>query len=172
MTEQILTQELVKELLHYNPDTGVVTRRVAIGRKKSGSVFGCLSKTHAGKSYLRQRLYGKKYRVHRIIWLYMTGVWPIEIDHDDGNGLNNRWDNIRNVTQTENSKNHRLQKNNTSNHVGVSWLENRKKWEAYVYNGRKIGLGQFTDWFEAVCARKSAENKYGFHPNHGTIRPL
>jgi len=165
------TQEQVRELLHYNPNTGIVIRKVkTCNRVKIGDVFGSESK-HDEKTYLKATLHGKLFYVHRLIWLYMTGEWPAEVDHEDGDGLNNKWNNLRDAgSRTENNKNHRLQENNTSSCTGVHLYKRTGKWTASI--NKNMHLGTHNDFFEAVCARKSAENKHGFHTNHGSIRPL
>jgi len=99
----------------------------------------------------------------------MKGEMPVLIDHEDGDALNNRWKNLREVfSQTESRKNSSMPKSNTSGHVGVYWYRNIKKWSAEIqFNNKKIHLGLFKDFDSAVSARKMAEKKYGFHPNHG-----
>jgi len=169
MSKQTLTQERVKELLHYDPDTGVVTRRFATNRNVIGSVFGGKIKIQ-GKTYLQGNLDGRFYYVHRLIWFYMVGKFPAHTDHEDGNGENNRWDNLRDAkTSAENNKNRRLRTDNKSGHAGVSWHKPSSKWVSKI---SRESLGYFDDWFEAVCARKSAEIKHGYHANNGTVRPL
>lgn len=131
-----------------------------VGYKHSGA----RSKT----TYLRARLGLKQVMVHRIIWEMHYGPTPggFVIDHVDGNGLNNSLDNLRLVSRIENARNYPRQSNNTSGVVGVS--KDGNKWRAAIGGGKKReDLGAFEDLFEAVCARKSAENNLGYHPNHG-----
>lgn len=121
--------------------------------------------------YIAISIDSKKYLAHRLAWLYMTGEWPEnQTDHIDHVRDNNKWDNLRKATNQENLKNQSIRKNNESGITGVCWHKTANKWMAYINlsEGSKY-LGIFTDWFEAACARKSADNKYGFHENHGRI---
>jgi len=183
----MITQEELKKLLSYNPETGVFT-----WRERDRKLFQCdrswktwnsrYSEKEAGgemnnssgKKYLSISIFKKPYLSHRLAWLYMSGSFPDnEIDHINGDGRDNRFKNLRDVTRSENLKNARLHSNNSSGVVGVCWNKNAKKWMSHImvdYNS--IHLGYFGDWFEAICTRKSAEVKYGFHPNHGSNRPL
>jgi len=165
----MLTQAMVKELFSYNPDTGVViekTRRRGCW-KNIGDETG-YAHVDGNTMYLRVRVNGKQYSLHRLIWLYMTGRLPNITDHIDGNGLNNKWENLRSTDHSGNGKNRMKNSNNTTGICGVTWHKKCKKYQAQaVVNKKTIYLGLFIDFFEACCARKSAELKYNFHPNHG-----
>jgi len=97
----------------------------------------------------------------------MTGVWPKnQIDHDDHVRNNNRWANLKETTHQENAKNKSLYMRNKSGVSGVRLYKDR--WVTQItVNKKQAHLGSFTDFFEACCARKSAEHKYSFHINHG-----
>lgn len=99
----------------------------------------------------------------------MTGSWPKEqIDHINHVRSDNRWINLREATNQENCKNRSISIRNKSGVVGVRWTKGKTKWAAYIHvNSKDKYLGFFFDKFEAICARKSAENKHGFHANHG-----
>ena len=93
--------------------------------------------------------------------------------HEDSNGLINKWTNLRLASHTENQRNKRLFGNNTSGCTGVYWHKSNNRWQPSIsVNGKSIYLGRFIDRFDAICARKSAERKYGYHVNHGVSRPL
>lgn len=169
-----LSQARLKELLHYDPDTGVFTWKVKSAYNiEIGNVTGCVT-ILSGKKYIVIRVIGKLYLAHRLAWLYMTGSFPIdEIDHADGNGINNIFKNLSSVTHLKNHKNIRLHVRNTSGINGVSWHSENKRWRARIkVNYKNISLGCFTDIKDAIKARKNADIKYGFHPNHGADRPL
>ncbi len=107
---------------------------------------------------------------HRVLWEKANGPIPtgLEIDHINGDREDNRLDNLRLVTRQENTKNVRLRDSNTCGVTGVGWFTRRSKWRSRIESdGKAIHLGYFDDWFDAVCARMSANNRYGFHPNHG-----
>ena len=83
------------------------------------------------------------------------------VDHINGNGLDNRRENLRIVTQQQNAFNRAIQTNNTSGHKGVSLVKRNNKWLARIgFNGKRIVLGTFDSYEEAVEARKIAEIKY------------
>lgn len=170
----MITQERLKELLHYNPETGAFTCLVSRGSVKAGSIPGGSFKVIGGKSYRALCIDDTRYLEHRLAWLYMHGHFPVyEIDHINGDGIDNRLCNLRSVTRLENRKNRRLQSNNTSGTNGVLWNKAARKWLAKITVDSKIThLGSFEDINDAIEARKEAEIKYGFHINHGESRPL
>ena len=171
----MITQDRLKELLHYCPETGVFTWLVSGTGRRSGLEAGRVNRnTITGKSYRYLKIHSHLYLEHRLAFLYMTGEFPEEqVDHIDGNGCNNVWTNIRAVTGFENQKNARISSNNTSGAVGVSWHKARKTWVSYITSeGKTKHLGLFHNKEDAIAARKAAEVFYGFHENHGTERPL
>ena len=109
----MFTQQELKRQLHYNPETGVFTWLVSNNNRiRVGDKAGAVS---SGKSYCRIKINGKSYGAHRLAFFYMHGEFPLkDVDHVDGNGLNNKWLNLRQVTHQENQKNQRLRKDNTS----------------------------------------------------------
>ena len=165
--EAKLTQEQLKELLHYNPASGAFTwLKTMSNRAAAGNRAGGVSKT-AGYHVIK--IDGFAYRSHRLAFLYMTASWPShQLDHINGIKTDNRWCNLRGVTAQDNQKNKRLGRNNTSGFVGVVWCKVKGKWYAQVRTGGKVVyLGYFTDKEDAIVARKAANIKYGYHENHG-----
>ena len=161
----MLTQTKLKEILYYDPETGLFTWLILAGKRvKIGDIAGSLC-----QGYLSIMIYGKSYKAHRLAFLYMTGSWPKEqIDHINHVRDDNRWINLREATNQENCKNQSRSKNNTSGVCGVIWHKQHKKWMAYIMtDSKQKHLGLFVDKLEAICARKSAEIKYVFHENHG-----
>jgi len=118
-------------------------------------------------SYLSICVSGGQYLAHRLVWFYVYGCWPSgEIDHIDGDGKNNKIENLRDVDSQSNAKNRPVQNNNKIGIIGVR--ERSGSWNARITNNGVLEeLGTFKDFFSACCARKSAEHKYGFHKNHG-----
>jgi hypothetical protein len=147
---------------------------VAIGRKiKAGAEAGTVGTDRVGKKYRRVRVNGKAYFAHRLIWLYVRGYFPEQIDHINGNGLDNRLINLRGSDSTGNSRNRRKYASNTSGHTGVYRCKPHSKWQVKIkINGVQKHLGYFHDINEAIKARKQAEIEHGFHVNHGQERPL
>lgn len=166
MAKQILTQARLKEFLSYNPATGEFTHiyspsnRVTIGGKAGWN---------SGDGYLRVRIDGAPHYLHRLAWLYITGEWPLhEVDHINGDPSDNRMDNLRVVTHSNNLRNAKRPRDNTSGIIGVSWDKRLNKWIAKIKTGgEQMHLGVYGNIFDAACARRSAESSHGYHPNHG-----
>ena len=113
---------------------------------------------------------GKHEYTHHAVWREANGPIPegMMIDHINGDTHDNRLENLRVVTRQENMMNVKLRTDNTSGVVGVSYDKSRDKWMVYASkHSQRTHLGRYDDWFEAVCARMSANNRYGFHENHG-----
>jgi hypothetical protein len=161
MTTQILTQNRLKELLDYNPDTGVVIRKVKLKNQPAGKIVGCVGR----QGYLQTSIDGKLYKVHRLVWLYMYGEWPKNnIDHIDHNPANNKISNLRDVSCLENNRNKRRNTNSSSGLLGVGWHKRDECWVAHIeVSGIRHNLGYYKDKETALNARKQAEQIY--HPN-------
>lgn len=161
----MLTQEYVKILFKYDSETGDLFRkeRPRPHFKKDNS-WKRWNNRFANKSALSIDKDGyriilidyRPYRVHRIAFLWMNGRWPKEdVDHKDGNRLNNKWENLREATRSQNNYNSKIHKNNTSGFKGVGrQLDNSEKWFARInYNKRIVHLGTYNDYHFAVLAR-------------------
>lgn len=164
----MITESNLKEYMTYNPDTGLLVWKKSSGGITVGSEVGSVQKI----KHLRYRtsyFNGKACLVHRIIHFYVLGEMPNgEIDHIDGNGLNNKWSNLRVVNHKDNLRNQKLSNINKSGHAGVCWIENRQRWHAQIAEGgRRIFLGRFKDKNDAISARETAEREFGYHENHG-----
>ena len=145
-------------------DGGVLKNRTARGRRaKVGQIAG----TSNGDGYLRVRVNGYQFRVHRIIWLMTYGCWPKgQIDHINGMRDDNRPENMRDVDSQGNQRNQHIRVDNTSGITGVS-LENGR-WTARIkIDGQRYRLGRYRTRDEALAARHAAQVVAGFHPNHG-----
>ena len=120
--------------------------------------------------HLQGSILGRKYLAHRVIWAFHTGLWPeLTIDHINGVRDDNRIENLRLVSLTENCRNRRLQANNTSGLNGIRFRDN--KWQARITVGQKnIHLGVFSSRDEAITARKAAARAYGFSSTHGEAK--
>lgn len=159
----MLTQKRLLEIVHYDPETGVLTWREP-GRKR---IVGERVGSSKGAGWYRQvTLNGYNYLEHRLIWFYVKGRWPKEVDHKNRNKADNRWVNLHEVTHKQNGENNQVRKNNTSGVPGVSF-DKRGWWASYIKSNRKkIHFGCFKDFTEAVAARKQGEadhftNAYG-----------
>lgn len=139
-------------------------KRKKLFGKVAGSVF---CNRDGGTKYRRLKIEGKSCFAHRIVWVMSFGQIEsgLEIDHKDGNGLNNKISNLRLVRHQ--GKNCPKQKNNTSGFNGVHKTK-RGMFAAKIWNNNKqIWLGHFETIEEAITARKCAEVLYGYHKNHG-----
>jgi hypothetical protein len=124
--------------------------------------------TSSCSGYYRGNLLNKVYAAHRVIWAMAHNEWPEVIDHVNGNKLDNRLSNLRNVSQTINCKNTRHHKHNTSGVMGVSWSNTRNKWVARVgANTAGVHIGYFDDKESAIRAVEAERLKRGYHENHG-----
>jgi len=162
-----LTQNRLKEVLHYDAGTGIFTRLVSAGNGKVGTVAGTLTPY----GYIIIMVDGRLCFAHRLAFLYMTGSFPADqCDHINHIKDDNRWKNLREADQTMNLRNQSMRSDNTSGCVGVHWDKASSKWEAQIQiNGESKYLGQFIEKSDAIEARKAADTKYGFHPNHGLM---
>ncbi len=156
-----LMQEELKKVLKYDPKSGVFVRIKKASNKGNKRL---------DKGYLRLRVAGRLYYAHRLAWLYVYGVFPVQqIDHKNHNRADNRILNLRDVTNEENSKNQKMSKLNKSGVTGVYF--DRKRWRAQIkLEGKTTSLGSFVQFHEAVNARKNAEVLYGYHENHGSAK--
>lgn len=151
----MLTQERLKELLDYNPETGVFVWRVSKGTRKAGRVAGAVNIT----GYVDIAIDGKKHRAHRLAWLYTYGCWPNkDIDHINRIRTDNRIENLRDTDKNE--WNRDKQVNNTSGYTGVSWHKWTKKWIAKIkVYGKNTHLGLFDTPEAANAAYMAAKEK-------------
>lgn len=153
-----LTADRLRELLDYDPETGLFTRKIV--RTSRGT--GWPDKM----GYLYIMVDAKTHSVHRLAWLYMTGEWPMhEIDHIDGDKANNRFANLRDIPRSANMQNEvRARITSTSGYAGVSFRKDRGKWIATIRTGprgkiKSRRLGSFDSAEEAHLAYLEAKRK-------------
>lgn len=133
------TQELLLSLFVYDADTGKLFWRENKGKARRGVEAGS-----EGKGYRRVRVNGSEYFIHRLVWMYVYGTWPQhDIDHINGNTLDNRIGNLRDVPHCWNMQNMaRPQKNSTTGYRGVAVVHG--KFRAHItVNGRTHVIGRF-----------------------------
>lgn len=160
-----LTQADVRELLDYDPETGVFRWRVKQGRKAAGAIAG--SPDHG---YVRIGIKGHHYYAHQLAWLWMMGRWATEIDHKNRNPADNRWRNLRAVSHRANGRNQVLRNTNSSGATGV-FRHKSGVFHPYIHlDGHKYHLGTFQTFEEARAARHAAQDQHGFSVSHGTLR--
>ena len=129
-------------LLNYDKITGIFTwkKLLAKNHMKVGDKAGTFK-----NGYIRIILKGVKYYAHRLAWFYVNGVWPSkDIDHKNRNGLDNRWDNLREATHNQNMHNKKIHKNNVTGYKGVSYVKKGNRYKASIkVNFKTVYLGCF-----------------------------
>jgi hypothetical protein len=156
----------IKSILDYSPDSGIFTWKVSnSNRVKVGDVAGCLwvNTKNPEHKYYKIKINGKRYMLHRLAYYYITGIDPAEneVDHINGNSLDNRFENLRIATHADNGKNQKKPKDNTSGFKGVVWNKQKKKWQASIkVNNKRIYLGCYNTSEEASAAYQSAAENY------------
>jgi len=184
MSKPKVTQEYIRSLLDYDPETGDFTwkerpRDMFLGTSPENvnRVWRRWNNRYSGKTagsvgrhgYWFLAINNVKQRAHRLAFLYYHGVTPKYIDHIDHDPMNNRIVNLRGVTHRENLMNQKMRKNNTSGVMGVYFRNDISKWAAQIaVKNKVIALGTFDDKNDAIIARKQGEVTHGFHENHGT----
>lgn len=167
---------LLNELLSYDPLTGLLTWKFKQQKHcPDEQELNRWNARHAGKpafnskhikGYLCGTIDSVTYLTHRIIWKLVYGFDPDFIDHDDGDRSNNKLVNLIDTSRKQNNSNAKKRNDNSSGVTGVFYKND--KWVAYInHNKKRHNLGTFNTKDEAVVARKQAEIKFGFNPNHG-----
>lgn len=170
--EEIISLKDAHRKYFYNPENGEIRSKIQLGKKiKPNTVMGSIRfMKETGRYYRIINTNGRMVRSHRLAWFMFYGEWPkLQIDHINGDGLDNRISNLRDVTHAENGRNIKLKKNNTTGVCGVSFQANRYQAEIW-YERKKYYLGRFKTLEEAAEVRKSFEREFGFHENHGRKR--
>jgi hypothetical protein len=152
----MLTQARLKQLLHYDAETGVF---MWISHQRRPDLIGTIAGSPQGQGYLLINVDNHKYKAHRLAWLYVYGEWPsFHIDHRNRIKSDNWIDNLRQATKAQNEMNKGLRANNSSGVTGVYWSIAAQKWQAYIrVNGRAKYLGIFDQKDGAIAARRTAE---------------
>ncbi len=150
------TAERLREVLHYDPDTGVFTARYTHRKRKVGSILGNVSK----KGYLYFWFEGRAQAAHRMAWLYVHGEWPKDqIDHINRNPADNRIANLRECTNAENRQNIKPEGYGKSGRLGVV-QDSTGKWRASIgLDGKRVHLGCFDTIEEAYGVYQEAKQK-------------
>lgn len=154
----MIDQTKLKKVLHYCPETGVFTwLHNGKGRyQRAGAVAGTNK-----DGYINISVKCRRYRAHRLAWLYMHGTWPPdEIDHINHIKNDNRLANLRLATRAQNCQNLSLRCDNKYGAAGITFHKDRKKcWQAKLkQNGKIKYLGYYATIEEAKTVRRLAEN--------------
>ena len=151
----MLTHDALKERLSYDPNTGVFSYKSPV----RGRVTGATAGTVRPDGYLTIILFGKPYATSRLAWLYVYGKWPNEeIDHIDRNPSNNRIENLRDVSRSQNNCNHRVRSDSKTGVKGVHFHLASGLWHVTIRSyGKKRSVGYFKNIAEAAEASRAAE---------------
>lgn len=173
------SKQYLDTLISYCPDTGVFKWKKKLGGGRSVNMFNAL---YAGKvagsilkaprsktSYVAIKIDGHSYKAHRLAFVLMGEPIPLQVDHIDHDGMNNRWENLRPSHSKDNSKNLPMQKSNKTGVIGVNWHKAARKWQARAVdeNGKRIDLGRYESFDAAVKARKEHEKKFKYYHYRG-----
>jgi hypothetical protein len=158
-----LNQKNLKKVVYYDGSELRWLEDGYQGRNKKDEVIGYIQ----SKGYRAVAIYGRKYLVHRLVWLYCYGEMPKNtIDHINGDKLDNRIENLRDVTNQENHKN-MPQRSDRSIFPNV--YKHRNRWIVRV-GSEKSYYGLFEDLEEAIGMALTVRDSNGYHENHNTIQ--
>lgn len=184
----MITWRFVNECFTYCANTGALVWKTrplyhfkcehgykSFNAKLSGVEAGSEQKHYlTGKSYRSVGLNGKRYMTHQLICLIVAGSFTDQVDHLDGNGLNNRLNNLRFVDKNSNARNQKQRCDNTTGLTGVTFYSSnaKAKWRSRINHEGKRLSKTFDNLLDAACWRKSKEVEYGYHERHGEVRAL
>lgn len=161
--EKKVNENYLKEILHYDPDTGIFTWKKRHQGRSVHKPPGWVSPL----GYVKICINRNSYCAHRLAWLYMTGSWPVDqIDHIDGTGSNNKWENLREADSFINNQNlHKSKGKSNQGYMGTHYVKKRKKWAASIsVEGKAYFLGHFSTPEEAH--KIYIETKRKVHPGN------
>lgn len=135
------SQQLVRSMFHYDPIAGKLYYTADFPpRGKTGQEPGWIN----SRGYRRMSIGGKELAYHKVIWLWMTGIWPVtDIDHEDNNRSNNIWANLRLASRSQNLMNQGKKLNNTSGFKGVTTRGNSHS-VRFRFGGMVIHAGSYS----------------------------
>lgn len=157
MKTDFLTQYLALDTFEYKDGELYWKVDAGNGRIKAGTKAGCVAKL----GYKQVTFRNTQFFVHRIIFLMHHGYLPPVLDHADGNPSNNKIENLREATTSQNGLNEKRFKNNKSGVKGVSWNKKTQKWTATTsLNKKYVYLGRYESLEEARIVLENFRNKH------------
>jgi hypothetical protein len=156
----MITAEQLRGLVDYDPNTGVFVwkHRIELDRhvrawntRYAGNITGSVNNV----GYVQVNIGNHNYKAHRLAWLHVHGEWPkSQIDHINRVRTDNRIENLRLATPTENLWNSGVRLDNKSGAKGIDWHKGARKWRARITinDGTRINLGLFEVLSEASAA--------------------
>jgi hypothetical protein len=157
----MISQARARELLDYEPATGVFRWRVNRRSYLSKARIGAIAGAPRYDGYVELRIDGELIHAHRLAFLWMEGTLPPEVDHINGDKTDQRWGNLRIATHGQNGTHKGPNKNNKLGVKGVRVM--KKKYEARIWrDGRQVVLGYFSTVEEASeCYRMASLKQHG-----------
>lgn len=145
-----ITTNFLNANFDYDPDEGIVYNRITRGQR---AIAGTRAGHFSPDGYRSIQIAGYKYKEHRLIWVMLYGYWPIEIDHKDGDGYNNKLENLREATRSENVANS-LREVGTSGLRGVKFDPKTSTWRA------RVAFGYYREWLGPFDTKEEAYEAY------------
>lgn len=159
MADQIISQQKLKEIFDYKD--GNLYWKKSRQRGNAGTKAGSLNVD----GYIHIKVDKKRYRGHRLIFFYHYGYFPVEVDHINGIRNDNRIENLREATKSQNAHNKQKQINNKSGVKGVYWRKDANKWAVQIgLNGKKYHFGHYKDFKEACFI--ALQKRYELHKSY------
>ena len=156
----MITQERLKELFDYQ-DGQLIWKVKKAQCVKIGSVAGWANRDVHGQQYMNVELDGKSYKLHRLVFMYHHGYFPKRVDHIDGDRFNNRVENLREVTASQNAQNGKFRISNTSGYKNVSFEKRNEKWRVMLrVDGVNKSFGYYDDLELAGLVAAEARDKF------------
>lgn len=166
-----LSIEYINEAVKYDPETGLFFwKERPLGHFSSEQSFKRWKTVYSGKiagsldsdGYIVIRINYEIYFSHRLAWILMTGKWPKSgLDHIDGNPINNKISNLREVNQSQNNCNAKIRRDNSSGLRGVTWDKERNKWQVQLsINKKRVFYARYDSLEDAKISYKKASEKY------------
>ena len=179
MTTDLPSPEILRKLLRYEPETGkLFWRKRTPDMFKTEKACRCWNTRHAGNEtfssvdkdgYLLGMIFYRRLKSHRVIYAMAHGRWPKgQIDHIDGVKTNNKIENLRDVSPSQNARNMPLRTDNKTGISGITFHKRSKKWQCQLRDGGTDKyIGSFDTLGGAIAAMSSARAEHGYHENHG-----
>jgi len=154
----MFNQEYLKQLFDYQ-NGQLVWKVQKAKRTKIGSIAGAVNTDCHGQHYKIVEIDSKSYKIHRLVFMYHYGYLPSQVDHIDGNRLNNCIENLRETTASQNALNGKFRKSNTTGYKNV--FKDKSKWRVQLcIDGKNLSFGSFDDLELAGLVATEARNKY------------
>ena len=153
-----ISKQDVEKLLSYDPASGSFFHRVGHRDVKPGDIAGCLGR----QGYIHLKIKGKRYFAHRVAWLLTYGHWPVgDTDHINQNKSDNRIENLREATRSQNKMNHPARRDSLTHCRGITPRPQHGNYQVRIQvNGKRLHIGVFKQLADAARAYDEAAKRY------------